>query len=69
VWEQRSRIAFRSVGSLRHLDVASRHISGELGKRHPFTKTGFRIVGRRERIGQMDGHWRDTLLLERRSKT
>lgn len=28
---------------------------------------GFRVVGRRERIGQMAGHWRDTLLLERRS--
>jgi len=29
---------------------------------------GFRIIGRREKIGQMDGIWRDTLLLERRSK-
>ncbi len=29
---------------------------------------GFRIVGRREKIGQMNGKWRDTLLLERRSK-
>ena len=28
---------------------------------------GFREVGRRERIGKMDGRWRDTLLLERRS--
>jgi len=28
---------------------------------------GFRVVGRRERIGQMDGRWRDVLLLERRS--
>ena len=28
---------------------------------------GFREVGRRERIGQMAGIWRDTLLLERRS--
>jgi phosphinothricin acetyltransferase len=28
---------------------------------------GFRLVGRRERIGQMQGQWRDTLLLERRS--
>lgn len=31
-------------------------------------KYGFREVGRRERIGQMDGIWRDTILLERRSK-
>ena len=31
-------------------------------------KTGFREVGRRERIGQIDGCWRDTILLERRSK-
>lgn len=36
---------------------------------------GFRVVGRRERIGQMPrigpmrGTWRDTLLLERRSRT
>lgn len=30
-------------------------------------KHGFREVGRRERIGRMDGRWRDTLLLERRS--
>ena len=29
---------------------------------------GFRVVGRRERIGQRDGVWRDTLLLERRSR-
>lgn len=29
---------------------------------------GFRAVGIRERIGRMNGIWRDTLLLERRSK-
>lgn len=29
---------------------------------------GFRQVGRRERIGQMDGVWRDVILMERRSK-
>ena len=28
---------------------------------------GFRVVGRRERIGRLDGVWRDTMLLERRS--
>ena len=28
---------------------------------------GFRVVGRRERIGKLRGVWRDTLLLERRS--
>lgn len=28
---------------------------------------GFRIIGRRERIGKMNGMWRDTVLLERRS--
>jgi L-amino acid N-acyltransferase YncA len=27
---------------------------------------GFRIVGRRERLGELDGVWRDVLLLERR---
>lgn len=30
-------------------------------------KNGFRELGRRERIGKMDGAWRDTVLLERRS--
>jgi phosphinothricin acetyltransferase len=29
-------------------------------------RVGFRVVGRRERIAQLDGVWRDTLLLERR---
>lgn len=28
---------------------------------------GFRIVGTREKIGKMNGSWRDTVLLERRS--
>jgi len=31
-------------------------------------RLGFRVVGRRERIAQLNGVWRDTLLLERRSK-
>ncbi len=31
-------------------------------------KFGFRLIGRRERIGQLDGIWRDTLQLERRSQ-
>ncbi|MGB8658298.1 MAG: N-acetyltransferase family protein [Candidatus Zixiibacteriota bacterium] len=30
---------------------------------------GFREIGRRERIGQINGVWRDVLLLERRSNT
>ena len=29
---------------------------------------GFRVVGTRERIGQHHGHWRDVLLIERRSQ-
>jgi L-amino acid N-acyltransferase YncA len=29
---------------------------------------GFRTVGLRERIGKLDGEWRDVLLLERRSR-
>jgi len=31
-------------------------------------KHGFRVVGRRERVGRLHGQWRDTVLLERRSK-
>ena len=34
---------------------------------HIHEKAGFRILGRRERIGKMNGKWRDTLQLERRS--
>ncbi|HEX2967764.1 MAG TPA: GNAT family N-acetyltransferase [Bacteroidales bacterium] len=37
--------------------------SVKLHQRH-----GFRIIGYREKIGQINGIWRDTLLLERRSK-
>lgn len=32
-------------------------------------KCGFREVGRHEKIAQLDGVWRDTVLLERRSST
>jgi L-amino acid N-acyltransferase YncA len=31
--------------------------------------TGFRKIGYREKIAQLDGVWRNTVLLERRSKT
>lgn len=31
-------------------------------------KNGFRVQGSREKIGKLNGVWRDTLLLERRSK-
>ena len=30
-------------------------------------RAGFRIVGTRERVGCLDGRWRDTVLMERRS--
>lgn len=33
-----------------------------------FERKGFRIVGRRERLGELNGAWRDVLLLERRSR-
>ncbi|MGH8527434.1 MAG: GNAT family N-acetyltransferase [Gammaproteobacteria bacterium] len=32
-------------------------------------RCGFREVGRRERISKLNGSWRDTILLERRSET
>ncbi len=32
-------------------------------------RCGFRVVGRRERLGEQNGRWRDVLLLERRSQT
>lgn len=31
-------------------------------------KHGFRCIGKRERIAQLDGLWRDTILYERRTK-
>jgi L-amino acid N-acyltransferase YncA len=32
-------------------------------------REGFRVVGTRERLGCMDGRWRDVVLMERRSRT
>ena len=32
-------------------------------------RCGFRVVGRRERLGRHNGVWRDVLLVERRSDT
>lgn len=31
-------------------------------------KTGFRYIGKRERVGNLNGIWKDNLLFERRSK-
>ena len=31
-------------------------------------QAGFKVLGIREKIGKMDGRWRDTVLLERRSQ-
>jgi len=31
-------------------------------------KCGFRVVGLHEKLGQMEGIWRDVVLMERRSK-
>jgi phosphinothricin acetyltransferase len=33
-----------------------------------FRKEGFRVLGTRERLGRMDGRWRDVVLMERRSR-
>jgi phosphinothricin acetyltransferase len=35
---------------------------------HLHEACGFRVVGRRERIGKMNGVWRDTVFMERRSQ-
>lgn len=40
------------------------HASIKLHEKH-----GFRIVGIREKLGKMDGSWRDVTLLERRSRS
>lgn len=33
-----------------------------------FDDSGFRAIGRRERLGHVDGVWHDVILYERRSK-
>ncbi len=35
---------------------------------HLHERCGFRVLGVREKVGQMDGVWRDVVLMERRSK-
>ena len=35
---------------------------------HIHEQCGFRIMGRRERVAQRNGIWRDTIIMERRSK-
>ena len=32
------------------------------------TKAGFRYIGKRERVGKLNGEWKDNLLFEKRSK-
>ena len=36
---------------------------------HVHQKCGFRLIGHRERIAQLHGKWRTTVMMERRSKT
>lgn len=36
---------------------------------HLFEQCGFRYIGYRERIAMLDGIWRTTIMMERRSKT
>jgi L-amino acid N-acyltransferase YncA len=40
-----------------------------IGSLHIHEKAGFRTLGVREKIGKQNGIWRDTVLLERRSRT
>lgn len=35
---------------------------------HLHERCGFRVLGVREKVGQMDGVWRDVVLMERRSR-
>ncbi|MBT8264299.1 MAG: GNAT family N-acetyltransferase [Muriicola sp.] len=38
-----------------------------LGSIQIHKKTGFRLIGKRERIGKLHGEWKDNLIFERRS--
>jgi L-amino acid N-acyltransferase YncA len=40
---------------------------GNAGSIELHRKAGFREIGRREKLGKLDGEWRDVVLLERRS--
>lgn len=44
-------------------------LSANAASIHLHEKCGFRVVGTRERIAQLNGTWRDTTLMERRSDT
>jgi phosphinothricin acetyltransferase len=43
-------------------------LTDNVSSRQLHERCGFREVGRRERIGKLNGEWRDVILLERRSK-
>ena len=51
------------IWTLQGATIASNTASIALQRR-----CGFRVVGRRERIGKRDGVWHDTILTERRSR-
>jgi len=60
--------ACRRIGTAWHMDSTGRDLSGKTWQALPCTAAcGFRIVGSREKLGRMNGLWRDVLLLERRS--
>ena len=49
------------------MDFASRIFPENISSIKIHEACGFRLIGRRERIGKINGKWRDTILLERRS--
>jgi phosphinothricin acetyltransferase len=51
------------------LDATIGDFSENIASLRVHEKLGFRTVGHREKIGQMNGVWRDIILMERRSKT
>ena len=50
------------------MDFTSRGFPENIPSIKIHEQLGFRKVGYRERIGKMNGIWRDTVLLEKRSK-
>ncbi len=62
--------ADKGLGKCGFLDATCWHLSG---KPRPvllyIAARGFREVGCRENVGEMNGKWRDVLILERRSRT
>ncbi|MDV5727900.1 N-acetyltransferase family protein [Klebsiella pneumoniae] len=61
--------ADKGLGKCGFLDATCWHLSENQASVALHRSQGFREVGCRENVGEMNGKWRDVLILERRSRT